>query len=90
MSDSVHRLILYLIISFVTLFLDFLGSQLVGKMTASHVGQLVSICGESENPGVSFAAGSVISKLDLNGKFYEMSLDISLLCYFLLIYSIHS
>ncbi|KAL7871850.1 hypothetical protein SRHO_G00068330 [Serrasalmus rhombeus] len=47
---------------------DSLRSRLVEKMTASHVGRLVSICSESENSDLSFAAGSVISKLDMNDK----------------------
>ncbi|XP_036438503.1 vacuolar protein 8-like [Colossoma macropomum] len=47
---------------------DSLRSRLIEKMTASHVGRLVSISSESENSDLSFAAGSVISKLDMNDK----------------------
>ncbi|XP_072530435.1 uncharacterized protein [Salminus brasiliensis] len=47
---------------------DSLRSCLVNKMTASHVGRLVSLSSESENPDLSFAAGSVISKLDMNDR----------------------
>ncbi|KAL7888164.1 hypothetical protein AOLI_G00031380 [Acnodon oligacanthus] len=47
---------------------DSLRSHLVEKMTTSHVGRLVSISSESKNSDLSFAAGSVISKLDMNDK----------------------
>ncbi|XP_066533854.1 uncharacterized protein [Hoplias malabaricus] len=47
---------------------DSLRSRLVEKMAASHIGRLMDISSERESSDLSFVAGSVISKLDMNDE----------------------
>ncbi|KAG9282799.1 vacuolar protein 8-like isoform X2 [Astyanax mexicanus] len=51
---------------------DSLRFGLVEKMTTTHIGRLVVISSESKNVELSFAAGSLISKLDINDELLKL------------------